>query len=262
MTTSTLTRTPVGDDAARPTAAALDAALAGAVGAAVALGLSELLAGVLPGATSLVAAVGQVVIDVQPAGAKDVVVALFGINDKLALELFVAGVAVAIGAGLGIVARRLFLIATVGFISFGVVGFLASLGDPLASPAIVAASVALAVGVGLQVLTYLLARAMPSAASLQTTAMPDHARRSFLLRAAGLGVGAIAAGTNLAAYNDYVTEDVRTFRGAVTAAAPSFETTYTVAPGAISLDVMIDWQVAAHRALLALDSAASRSEPS
>ena len=194
MTTSTLTRTPVGDDAARPTAAALDAALAGAVGAAVALGLSELLAGVLPGATSLVAAVGQVVIDVQPAGAKDVVVALFGINDKLALELFVAGVAVAIGAGLGIFARRLFHIATVGFIAFGVVGFLASLGDPLASPAIVAASVALAVGVGLQVLTYLLARAMPSAASLQTTAMPDHARRSFLLRAAGLGVGAIAAG--------------------------------------------------------------------
>ena len=43
----------------------------------------------LPGATSLVAAVGQVVIDLQPPGAKDLVVALFGTNDKLALEVVV-----------------------------------------------------------------------------------------------------------------------------------------------------------------------------
>ena len=71
------------------------AALAGGVAATLALGLSELLAGILPGATSLVAAVGQVVIDLQPAGAKDLVVALFGTNDKLALELFVSLVAIA-----------------------------------------------------------------------------------------------------------------------------------------------------------------------
>lgn len=58
-------------------------------------------------------------------------------------------------------------------------------------------------------------------------------------------VRSIAAGTNLQAYDDSMTEDVRTFKGTVTAAAPTFETTYTVAPGAISLDVMIDWQVAA-----------------
>ncbi len=106
------------------------AALSGAVAAATALGLSELLAGLLPGAASLVAAVGQVVIDLQPPGAKDVVVALFGTNDKLALEVFVALVAVAVGAGLGIVARRSFVAAAAGFAAFGVVGFLAALGDP------------------------------------------------------------------------------------------------------------------------------------
>ena len=78
------------------------AAIAGAVATLAALGLSELIAGILPGATSLVAAVGQVVIDLQPPGAKDVVVSLFGTNDKLALELFVVIVATAIGAGLGI----------------------------------------------------------------------------------------------------------------------------------------------------------------
>ena len=87
------------------------AAVAGIVAVATALGVSELLAGLLPGATSLVAAVGQVVIDLQPPGAKDVVVALFGTNDKLALELFIVAVALLIGAGLGLVARRRYAIA-------------------------------------------------------------------------------------------------------------------------------------------------------
>jgi hypothetical protein len=47
------------------------AALAGILAVASALGVSELLAGILPGATSLIAAVGQAVIDLQPPGAKD-----------------------------------------------------------------------------------------------------------------------------------------------------------------------------------------------
>ena len=78
------------------------AAVAGVVATATALGVSELLAGLLPGATSLVAAVGQVVIDLQPPGAKDVVVGLFGTNDKLALEVLIVAVALLIGAGLGL----------------------------------------------------------------------------------------------------------------------------------------------------------------
>ena len=82
------------------------AALAGAVATLAALGTSELIAGILPGASSLVAAVGQVVIDLQPPGAKDMVVALFGTNDKLALELLVVAVATGIGALLGILSRR------------------------------------------------------------------------------------------------------------------------------------------------------------
>ena len=86
-------------------------AVAGIAATAVALGVSELLAGVLPGATSLVASIGQVIIDNQPAGAKDVVVSLFGTNDKLAFELFIVAVAIVIGAGLGVLARRHYAIA-------------------------------------------------------------------------------------------------------------------------------------------------------
>jgi DMSO/TMAO reductase YedYZ molybdopterin-dependent catalytic subunit len=175
------------------------AALAGAIGAAVALGVSELLAGLLPGATSLVAAVGQAVIDRQPAGAKDVVVSLFGTNDKLALELVVSIVAVAIGAVLGVIAVRRYAVAALGFAAFGVVGFLASLAIASAQPVMVAAQVAISVALGLQAMAWLVdaARRSPAAvavASATPAPATDPARRSFLLRGTVLGIGAVAAG--------------------------------------------------------------------
>ncbi len=176
------------------------AALGGLVAAAAALGFSELLAGFLPGATSLVAAVGQVTINLQPPGAKDVVVALFGTNDKLALELFIVAVGLLIGAGLGILATRRYELAAAGFVAFGIIGFVASLGDPLVNPSIAAAAAAVSVGVGLWVLGWLQARSRASAvagsgAGGGTVAqMPDWSRRSFLIRAGGVGAGAVAAG--------------------------------------------------------------------
>ena len=108
-------------------------AFAGLIGAAVALGVSELIAGVLSPGSSLIAAVGQTIIDLQPPGAKDFVVALFGTNDKLALEILVTGTALAIGALLGYLGRDRFAIAAGGFVAFGIVGFLAVLRLPLAS---------------------------------------------------------------------------------------------------------------------------------
>ena len=132
------------------------AAVAGIVATATALGVSELLAGLLSGATSLVASVGQVVIDLQPPGAKDVVVGLFGTNDKLALEVLIVAVALLIGAGLGLLARRRYALAAGAFVAFGVVGFVASLGEPLVVPEIAIVSAAVSVGAGLLVLGWLL----------------------------------------------------------------------------------------------------------
>ena len=171
--------------------------MAGVAGAAVALGLSELLAGVLPGAPSLVAAVGQTTIDLQPAGAKDLVVGLFGTNDKLALEIFVVVVGLIAGGVLGIVARRSFLLAAAGFGLFGAIGFVTGLGDPLANPAMAAASSVVSVVLGIQVLSWLLGSGENASGGERADThqrMPDWSRRSFLIRSSAVGIGAVAAG--------------------------------------------------------------------
>ncbi|MEO5884414.1 MAG: molybdopterin-dependent oxidoreductase [Candidatus Limnocylindrales bacterium] len=168
------------------------AALAGAVATGVALGLSELLAGLQSGASSLVAAVGQQVIDLQPPGAKDLVVALFGTNDKLALEVAVVLAALAFGALLGLIAARSFVAAAAGFAAFGILGFLAALGDPTANPSLVAAQSAVSVGAGVQTLSWSMARLSRFATA--AVSGTDPVRRSFLVRTGALGLAALAAG--------------------------------------------------------------------
>ena len=84
--------------------------MAGAVAGALAIGVSELFAGLVAGAPSLVIAVGTLVISLQPPGAKEVFVDLFGTNDKPVLNALVVIAAVAIAAVAGVLAgRRLWL---------------------------------------------------------------------------------------------------------------------------------------------------------
>ena len=170
----------------------LHAAVAGAVATIAALGLSELAAALLS-AQSLVAAVGGVVIDLQPAGAKDFVVALFGQNDKLALELFIVTVAIAIGAGLGLVAQRSFLVGAAGYAIFAAIGFLATVSDPSAAAAPTALVAGVAAIAGIQVLSWLLGG--PASVGDSTHAsMPDWSRRSFLLKSGSVAAASVVAG--------------------------------------------------------------------
>ena len=169
-------------------------AFAGLIGAAVALGVSELIAGVLSPGSSLIAAVGQTIIDLQPPGAKDFVVALFGTNDKLALEILVTGTALAIGALLGFLGRDRFAIAGAGFVAFGIVGFLAVLRLPLASPAIGALSAGIAVIAGIQVMSWLMGTARRTESADPRAGMPDWSRRNLLLTGSAIGVAALAGG--------------------------------------------------------------------
>ena len=185
-------------DASTSPRRALDrAAVAGAVGAVAGIGLAELVAGLL-GASSLLAAIGSWVIDNQPPGAKDVVVALFGTNDKLALEVLIVVIAAAVGAVLGIVAvRRSFALAAAGFGAFALAGFLATLRSPAAAPT-TAMIVALVAGIGgVQVLSFLLRTAgagRTAAGSPAPTVMADWSRRGFLLQAGAVAIGSTVAG--------------------------------------------------------------------
>ncbi|HXE71171.1 MAG TPA: hypothetical protein VNO81_00795, partial [Candidatus Nitrosotenuis sp.] len=82
------------------------AALAGALAFLLSLGVSELLAGLLPRGTSLLVAVGALVIELTPKFVEERVIEVFGFYDKLFLVVLMVGLAAAFGAGLGLWARQ------------------------------------------------------------------------------------------------------------------------------------------------------------
>ncbi|MDQ3126987.1 MAG: molybdopterin-dependent oxidoreductase [Chloroflexota bacterium] len=171
--------------------------LAGALGAVAGIGLSELVAGVL-GAPSLLASIGGFVIDNQPAGAKDVAVALFGTSDKLVFEILIVLIAAVVGAGLGVLAvRRSFVLSAAGFGAFAIAGFLASLRSPAAAPTTAMIVALVAAIVGVQVMSFLLRAAgagIGPTGNPAAVVMPDWSRRGFLIQAGAVAVTSTAAG--------------------------------------------------------------------
>jgi DMSO/TMAO reductase YedYZ molybdopterin-dependent catalytic subunit len=153
------------------------AGLGGAMAAAVAFGVSELLAGIL-GSPSLIQGVADRVVDTVPPGVKDWAISTFGTNDKPALVIGIVLVGMVAGAVAGIASRRTLLPAVLAFGGFGVLGALVTAGDPLAGttgPWLIAI-VAVAAGVGS--LYWVLARKPePSPAGTERDAT---SRRGFL----------------------------------------------------------------------------------
>ena len=171
-------------------------AVAGVAAGAAALGVAELLAGILPQAASPVVAIGDLVIALQPPGAKQLVVDLFGEADKLVLNLLVAGVALAIAGGLGAAAARgRRTAASLAFAGSGLLAFVAGLRDPLASvlPTFIVAATAAAIAI--LVLRWLLARLQAAAAAAPAAEMPAWGRRRFLVQSAAV-IG-VAAGSGV-----------------------------------------------------------------
>ncbi|MEO3809732.1 molybdopterin-dependent oxidoreductase [Sphaerisporangium sp. B11E5] len=108
--------------------------LIGVVAAAVALGVGQLVAGVLNPKASPVVAVGDAAVDASPAAVKDWAIRTFGTNDKLVLITGIVVVLALIAAGLGVLARRRPSWATAGVLAFGLVGAVAAMGRPDAGP--------------------------------------------------------------------------------------------------------------------------------
>ena len=155
---ATLTESPPLTELPSEGPSAWPAALSGLAATAVALGVSELLAGLVAPIPSLVLAIGNAVVDIG-AGTpvKRIAVALFGTNEKTALIVGTVVLALIVGAGLGRLAQRRGLVpAAAGFTVFGLLGIAATSASPLDSTlwSMVSAVVVVAAAVG--VLRYLL----------------------------------------------------------------------------------------------------------
>ena len=166
------------------------AALAGIVTGGVALGATELLAGLVPGAPSVVLEIGSFLISLQPPGAKQFVVDLFGTADKLALNVAIVLGALVLAAGLGILARYHRSWTNAGFTAIATLGLLASLRDPLVDGLLALVAAVLGVVVAYAVIGWLLQLATPSGAA----EMPDWDRRRFLGSSIGVAALAVAGG--------------------------------------------------------------------
>ncbi len=182
-------------DAVQPSLGSRLAAFIGIVATGAALGVGELLAGILPGVPSPILSVGRQVIDLQPPGAKEFVVSLFGTADKLALEVLVLSVALVVGALVGLIGRNR-PGAAMGVIgAFVAVGFVAGLRDSdTVLPLAVGGGLAeFALGSTVLDRLFRLARSMAPRSSTNGAEMPDWSRRTLLIRGGLVAVGSVAA---------------------------------------------------------------------
>jgi DMSO/TMAO reductase YedYZ molybdopterin-dependent catalytic subunit len=195
MSTTPLSATTTGRPATRVQGPSRwPAALAGIAAVAAAIGVSELLAGLVAGIPSLITSMGELIISLQPPGAKDFVVELFGTNDKLALYVVIVLAAVAVAAIAGVAAQRSFAAGAAIFLGFGAVAAIAAAQSPLASTTIAILSAAVATGTGLLVLRWLVGLLRQPAAADPVASMPAWDRRRFLIASAGTLGGAVVAG--------------------------------------------------------------------
>ncbi len=166
------------------------AGIAGSLAAGTALALTELIAGLTERVPSAIAAVGGVVIDSSPRFVKEFAIAVFGTADKGALAIGTVIIGLLVGWFLGRATPRHPWLPWAGFGAFAVLGVLAALGEPQASPVptVIAITGSAAAGVG--VLHFLLRDEEQPTDGLAD----DPYRRQFITKAAGIGAVATVAG--------------------------------------------------------------------
>ncbi len=210
-------------------ASAWSAALAGTIGAAVALGTGQLVSGLLDVTPSPVLAVGGEFVDRFAASLKELAVSLFGTNDKAALVIGTVIFSLVLGALVGIGARRQRWLPVVVLGAFGVVGALAQITDPRHVGPVAWLIALVSVGAGVGATWFLLDRARAVAVAKASPSDPAGpagsevgaptpsvavARRTFIGAAAALGAvsAATAAFGRSLVQQDVVGEAARRFR--------------------------------------------------
>ena len=208
---------------------------------AVAIGVGEVIAGVL-GATSAIGAVGALIISLQPPGAKDFMVSLFGTNDKLALEIMVFVGGVLLGALIGLAGKVDRRIVYGAFVVAGVVGFVLIVQDPLTSQFTAAVTVAASVAAGLTTFMWLTAMLLPvpvpatrgskRATPAQATGGANMPRRGFLV----IGGTFVAVGAVLSVIGRFLGSQVPT-QSTTPVAVPPAQSTLAPPPSGADFDI-------------------------
>ncbi|MEZ4504182.1 MAG: molybdopterin-dependent oxidoreductase [Dehalococcoidia bacterium] len=177
-------------------------AIAGFLAAGVALGVAELVAG-LTGGTSLIVAVGNVVVDNTPGSLVKAAIDALGSNDKPALLLTITVVALLLGAALGPAAGRRPSIGAAAFAVFGLIGAMAGAAEPFTSTFGAFLTAGLAAAAGFLSLRVLLEAAAPREVAPEPVVMPGRGvagRRQFLAfggAAAGAAVASAFVGRRI-----------------------------------------------------------------
>lgn len=169
----------------------------GALAAAVALAVGELVSSVGGTDQSLIASVGSSFIDQFAASLKDLAVAIFGTSDKAALLIGIVIISLLIGAALGTASARRPWIGVVGFAAFGAFGVAAGAFDEQASTARALVAAVAAAGAGIATLLALLRVARTGAPVTTTRTIeqptdPASTRRAFFGWAGAAGAFAVS----------------------------------------------------------------------
>ena len=166
--------------------------IAGLLGAGMAIGVGELLAGVFSGVPSPLAAIGGAVVDGSPPWLEDFAIATFGTADKTALAVGITVLSCVIGWFAGTAGRRRPQVVPIVFLVFGALGIAIAGTEPGTSLASVTVATVLSVSAGLLTFRWLMPR--PASGDPTDGLAADRSRRRFLGMAAAAGVWAVTAG--------------------------------------------------------------------
>ncbi len=170
--------------------------LAGLLAALLAVGVSELYAGIFGGLPSLLVSMSGRIVDLSPRAMEEFAISVFGTSDKLALVIFLVVLSAIFGSIFGVIALRSRPIAVSGFAAFGILTGVSNAVDAQSTPAHGVASAAISVGVAIVALLWF-TRANPAAAMAGDEAAGlqfQRQRRVFLGSGAVVALAAVVTG--------------------------------------------------------------------
>lgn len=159
-------------------------AWAGVAGVSVALGLTELFAGLSDSIPSAISSIGAIVVDISPGWLESFAISTFGTADKAVLGIGIFVVALLVGWFLGKASAGSSLPIILGFVAFAGLGIAAQLAEAGAEAGIVVVTTLIATATGLTVWYGIREWTTPRDEAITDGDVPSIDRRRLLLAVA------------------------------------------------------------------------------